>query len=605
MAAIKDHSTVHPHQILVQRVRNATNALLGQQVVTHQISEWCDQCEQQCDAIQSSRGVSMVSIAVVGAKGQGKTWVARQMIQDKRVAKELPSGVLSSEATTHLHWIGPAAPDAMDAACEQYHACRTENMLDLGHVYMLLDTPGITDDNPQAAKIARDALALSPIKLLIVRRDQLRGAVVSQLANYTEGAICIPIVTCVPLNDLVVSASIGNANNRLKEDMDVFCDAMRASAPRTKFLEPVWIADFEADGNESKIGSEFALQLKARLKSESMEDIAATRANRMAAAMGRLRRKIHRLLESQLPQLSAAVSRLRSEADALPSQAIEAVLGSKLILQSAVRGRVRAQMISETSMLWFPFRTVLTILGLTNGAWDRLLLSLSGSVPSIFGTFAAWARNVQQSKQLNWEMNDGIRDRLNRQIQDRLEPIQAQFHRVVRQLRGSADEPSGLTTCPSIRLTGVEELQSRSRTVFEWSVDRNQNPWILLQFFGLIGTCIFWLLMSGPIITLYRQYLLASYDSLTGVHSNLDAFPHPTGALFMTSLVLSLIPLLVFSMLILSWNQRGGKIRRIAEGAYSDELKLVHELQQTGVVSLHYDDLLLEHAEFLVQAELK
>ena len=590
---------MNPHDVLVQRIRHATQALLGQQHLTHQISEWCDQYQFQCDSIVSSRGVSLTSIAIVGAKGQGKTWIARQMILDRRVSQGLPSGVLSSEATTHVHWIGPIVPEALDASRELYHPCRSEAMLDLGRPYMLLDMPGITDDDLQAAKIAKEAMALSPVKLLVVRRDQLRGAILSQLANFTEGAICIPVITCVPLNDLA-STSTKRLSESLQRDLNTFCEAMKSSAPKTKFLESIIVPDFEADGDETKIGLAVARELQTRLRGESLDDIAATRANRLSAATDRLRHRIGQMLDSQLPQLSAAVRKLHSEADALPKQTIETVLGSRVVLQSAVRGRLRAQIIADTGMIWFPYRTVLTVLGLTHGAWDRLLLSLSGSVPSIFGTFAAWARNVQQSRKINWEMHEGIRDLLNRQIQDRLEPVQAQFHRAVSRMRGSDEEIKSTSASPQIRLSGVEELQSRARSVFEWCVDKHQVPWMTLQFFAWIGTSIFWLLMAGPIVSIYRQYLGASYETLSGAQSSVEHFPHPSPALLLTSVLLSLIPMLIYAMIVLSWSQRRTKINRIAESTYAEEVKLVDELKLSGVISLHYDDPLLEHAEFLI-----
>ena len=600
-----------PHEILVQRIRHATQALLGQQHLTHQINEWCAQYQLQCDSILSSRGVSLTSIAVVGAKGQGKTWVARQLIFDKRISESLPSGVLSTEATTHVHWIGPVVPESLDSNCELYHPCRSESMLDLGHPYMLLDTPGITDDDLQAAKVAKDAMALSPLKLLVVRRDQLRGAILSQLAHFTEGAICVPVVTCVPLKDMSsASAQTGGSDsdsfkNRwsesLRRDLETFSEAMRASAPKTKFLDCVLVPDFEADGDEVKIGLAFASELRTKLQNESLDDIAATRANRLSAANDRLRHRVGQLLDIQLPQLSTAVRKLHAEADALPSQTIEAVLGSRVVLQSAVRGRLRAQMIADTGMIWFPYRTVLTILGLTHGAWDRLLLSLSGSVPSIFGTFAAWARNVQQSRKINWEMHEGIRDRLNRQIQDRLEPIQSQFHRAVTRMRGSDQETKAISASPQIRLAGVEELQARARSVFEWSVDRYQMSWLSLQLFALVGSAIFWLLMAGPIVAIYREFLGASYSTLSGSPSSVDNFPHPSPALLFTSVLLSLIPLLIYAMVVLSWTQRRSKINRIADSTYGEEVKLVDELKRSGVIALHYDDPLLEHAEFLIQ----
>jgi len=259
-------------------------------------------------------------------------------------------------------------------------------------------------------------------------------------------------------------------------------------------------------------------------------------------------------------------------------------------------------MIADTSMIWFPYRTVLTLLGLTHGAWDRLLLSLSGSLPSIFGTFAAWARNVQQSRKVHWEMHEGIRDRLNGQIQDRLEPMQSQFHRAVQRIRGADQESKQVSAVPQIRLAGVEELQSRARGVFEWSVDRYQTSRWLLQCAGLLGTLLFWALMAGPVVSIYRQYLGASYKSLTSEQTNLEHFPHQIPTVLFTGVILSVIPLLIYAMFVMSWILRRSRIHRIAENTYGEELRLVDELKRSGMIALHYDDPLLEHAEFLIQS---
>lgn len=590
---------MNPHDQLAQRVTLATHALLGQQHLSHQVLDWCRQYRDQCEVILSSRGVSLMSIAVVGAKGQGKTWISRQLILDQRVAQSLPSGVLSSEATTHLHWIGPTAPDQMNSSIELYHPCPSERMLPLRRPYMLLDTPGITDDDPHAAKIAKEAMGLAPIKLMVARRDQLRGAINSYLAFYTEGSICVPIVTCVPLNELPTDPASGRYSDALRSDLDQFCQAMRQSAPMTRLLEPILVPDFEADGDEAKIGLRFAAELQSRLQNESLDDITATRANRLAAAGNRLRSRIGKLLEVQLPQLSSALHKLHAEAESLPTQTIETVLGSREVLQSAVRSRLRAQMISDTSMLWFPYRTVLTILGLTHGAWDRLLLSMSGSLPSIFGTFAAWARNVQQSRKITWEMHEGIRERLKGQIADRLEPVQSQFYRAVSRIRGSDEEAYNQQEL-KIRLTGVEELQSQSRTAFEWSVDRFQMAWLVVQLLALVGTGLFWVLMAGPIVSIYRQYIAASYETLTGASAVVDQFPHPAPSLLLTSVLLSIIPVVIYAMVVLSWCQRKSRIARIADVAFAEQLKLVEDLKRQGVITLRYDDPLLEHAEFLV-----
>ena len=168
-------------------------------------------------------------------------------------------------------------------------------------------------------------------------------------------------------------------------------------------------------------------------------------------------------------------------------------------------------------------------------------------------------------------------------------------------MRGSDQETKTISASPQIRLAGVEELQARARSVFEWSVDRYQMSWLSLQLFALVGSAIFWLLMAGPIVAIYREFLSASYNTLSGSPSSVDNFPHPSPALLFTSVLLSLIPLLIYAMVVLSWTQRRSKINRIADSTYGEEVKLVDELKRSGVIALHYDDPLLEHAEFLIQ----
>lgn len=587
---------MNPHELLLQRVRLATHTLLGEHFVSNQILDWCDELERQCESILSSRSIGYPSIAVIGAKGQGKTWIARQFIRDVRVAQSLPTGVLSSEATTHLHWIGPVPPDSLNPSHEIYHPCRQEDMLDLKRPYLLLDTPGVTDDDLSAAKVAKDALALSPIKLLVVRRDQMRGAILSTLANITEGSICIPIINCVPIKEM----RDGKPTESVAEDLHMLFSALRASAPKTRLLNPILVPDFEADGDEAKIGSVFAMAVQTRLQNESLDEIAATRSNRLLAATDRLRHRIKQTLDLHIPQLSSAVRKLHEEANALPYQTIEAVLGSRNVLNAAVRGRLRAQIVTDTSLLWFPYRTVLSTLGLTHGAWDRLLMSLSGSVPSIFGTFAAWARNFQTSQKVHWEMTEGIRDRLNRQMQDRLGPVQAQFQRTIQRIQGTTNEhPAVQSNQDELRLSGVEELQSRSRTVFEWCVDRHRTSSFFLQLLALLGCLVFWVMMAGPIVWVYKKYFIASYNSLAS-GSVEDLFPHEIPTLLFASGLLSLLPLLLYTMVIFTCLLRRSKIERIASNAYSEQLKLVEELQRTGVISLHFDNPLLEHAEYLI-----
>ncbi|MEI8211480.1 MAG: hypothetical protein WCI02_04990 [Planctomycetota bacterium] len=599
-----------PAILLADEIESAAKRLLGQQPSSLAIQQWCEEYRRSVADITNGRGVSLPSIAIIGAKGQGKTWIARQLVLDEQIAASLPSGVLSTEATTRLHWIGSIPPDAMDVSRELFVPCPAHRMLDLGKPYLVIDTPGYTDDDRNAAAIAKDALALAPIKLLVARRDQLRSAIHAQLAALTEGAVCVPVVTCVPIRELFAPDSSGNHKQSetsnavsLRSDMEWYAAALAASAPATRFLEPILVADFEADGDESRVGLEFGKDLKDRISGETLESMSATKASRMGAAGDRLQHRVSQLLDTQVPQLSHAVRRLHEAADALPTQAIEAVLGSKLVLKSAVRDRIRAELITGTSLIWFPYRTLLSILGFTHGAWDRLLLSMTGSIPSIFGTFVAWARNLSSAREANRGLSEGIRDQLNRQIQDRLQPAQQQFYRTIDRIRGSVRESRAVDSELSVRLAGVDELQSQAREVFEYTLERHRISRWLLQSLGAIASILFWALMAGPILAVYRQYFAATYQAWIESSPNLSSFPSPSASMLLTSFMISLFPVLILAMLVMGWFQRASRLNSLSEEIYRDELKKVDELQRTGVIDLYYDDPLLESAEYLVNLD--
>src|SRR5690606_31356922 len=155
---------------------------------------------------------------------------------------------------------------------------------------------------------------------------------------------------------------------------------------------------------------------------------------RVQAASERLRAEVSRLINDELPQLSDAVEQLTRETQQLPRRVLLSLVGSEEVLETGVRMRLRARLVSETALIWFPYRTVLSTLNLTQGAWDRVLLALSGSVPSLFGALTSWARNLRHSREFASQVQDGIRQRTQQQVEERLRPLCEQFHRTVLKL---------------------------------------------------------------------------------------------------------------------------------------------------------------------------
>jgi hypothetical protein len=373
------------------------------------------------------------------------------------------------------------------------------------------------------------------------------------------------------------------------------------SAPKSRLLTPVLIEDFEATGNEEAASRRLRELVSQRLKSQSLSELGETREARLSAATTRLKSQIHHLLETTAPQLSRSVHRLVSESQQLPNRVVESVLGSTVILETAVRARLRAQVVSDTSPIWFPYRTTISLLSMTQGAWDRLLLAMTGSIPSIFGTLVTWAKNIQQSRKIEWEMQEGLRERLNRQVEDQLAPMQQQFHRALSRVRSSHGSQS--SNPGRVVLRGIEELQSRSQSLFESVLQRNRASRWSLMLCAFLGTLIFWGLLVGPIVAIYRQYFLACYSSFMNQTTDVGAFPHPSPAMLATSIFLSFIPLLLYAMITLTSFIRRSKIERISRGLIEQHHALVNELQSNGILRLDFEDSILEKAQFLLSLE--
>ncbi|MFO1065165.1 MAG: hypothetical protein U0892_14975 [Pirellulales bacterium] len=587
-------------QPLAVRIAEATETVFGESPTAKAILAACLRFDLDASNIHRSRGIDGLLIAIVGAKGQGKTWVSRQLVFDDSVKRLLRSGDLNDDATTRLVWIGPSRPEDLDDRNETYHHCDASRMFELTRPYTLLDTPGSTDVHPQAAQIAAEALSLAPIKLLVVARDQIRSAASLSIAQRIDGSDCIPIISSVEPEEM---DSRSTAGEQLQRDLHSLRTQIAAAAPRVRLAAEVLVPDFEISGDEETSAAVLRGELALRMSEMKLDEWAAasSREGRLSAAETRLRKTVSKLLADDAPQLAAAVDRLNMETEQLPQRVLSSLLGSAKVLETGIRMRLRTQFVADTSLIWFPYRTLMSVLNLTQGAWDRVVLALSGSVPSLFGALATWARNAKQNREFSHEVQEGIRERMNRQVEERLKPLCDQFHHAVLRLQSRDASASQLKSSGgSISLSGMEELQHRSRGLFEAAVADHAAPRWMPQLFGLFGVVLFWSFMAGPIVAVYRQYFSASYEALTFNGSSADAFPHPAPSLIFTSIILSLLPLVMYAMLVLTLFLPRRRVERIASEVLSEHEKIIEELQTKRIIQFQFEDRLLQQAEFLL-----
>lgn len=584
------------HHPLARRIYEATQAVFGEAPLTTKVAQACHQFQIDIENIQSARGIQTLLVAIVGAKGQGKTWIARQLIHNPGVRETLRSGDLMMDATTRLVWVGPVPPDGLNGDYESYLSCPSSQMVDIGQPYVILDTPGITDSDQRAAHLAKESLSLAPVKLIAIARDQLRAAANLTLAHQIDGAICIPLITSVDPEEI--------NRSELQYDLRSLRDQLALMAPHSTLLKEILVPDFEILGDEESSAKVLRSGLLDRLAEVGMNQALLSSAGetRMQSVTGRLKSEVTQLISQELPHLAEAVAQLNRETEQLPARVLASLLGSQTILETGIRMQLRARLASDTSLLWFPYRTVLTVLNWTHGAWDRIVLALTGSVPSLFGALVSWAKNVRQGREFANEVSDGIRQRSQAQVEERLRPLCDQFRRAVMKLRPREDRESvaGQPSVP-MRLLGMEELQSRSQKIFEGAIERHASSAWKVQALALIGILIFWSLMAAPIVILYREYFGATLSVWTGKEAHLHDFPSPHPGLFLTSLLLSLLPLMIYCMVVLTITLSRKRMQRIARQVADEHERAISELQASQVIRIHFEDELLEQAEFLLR----
>jgi len=582
----------------LSRIRRAAANVLGNSPAGREVLELCDDHAEARKRILEDRSSGMTVIAAVGATGQGKSWIIRQLIQNPDAKRLIRSGNSTDEATEQLIWVGPAPPDNLDSTHETYVHCSLSEMQPIGTSYLLVDAPGATDNRKSIANVANRALSLASVLLLVVHRDQLRSETMRVLAAASEGTIVVPVINAVR-----------SADEHFKTEVDALLARVRKAAPTSTISLPVVVNDFEIENrSEVEIGKRAAIEIAERLKSELECAWAGDRRRsaRLAAIDARFQVALHAVLSDQLPGLTAAVRRLNTEAKLLPGEIAETLVGRDGPLRAAVRSRLRLSLLTETPPLYFPYRTFLSVLNLTHGAWDRVLLSLSGSLPSLVGAVWTSTKNLTANRGVEQDLREGLQNRCSAAVKDRLGPLAERFHHELLELRDEKASPGSSVAHGSrtqvAYLAGIDSLQENSQRIFDAEVERVAPSRLTAALFGMVGTLIFWFLMAGPIVALYRGYFDASYDALSQLSGNLDRFPKPDLAMMLTSLLLSSLPTAIFAMLVLSSSQSRSKVRKAEKRIREIHHETIERLQREGVLQLSWDEPLLADAEFLLSA---
>lgn len=589
------------------RVRRAASNVLGDSRVGQEVKLLCDRHAASRDLLREDRGQGSPIVAVVGPSGQGKSTIANWMTKGRRNGHaSVVGGESGAEDESRLLWLGSRPPAFLNSAEEDYCHCNDSEMESIGISYFLLDTPACNEDQTNGAKLATRALSVATALVLVIRADQIRSQAVSLLAEASEGTLVIPVIN-----------AIRERSESLENDIQSLLSRLHDLVPTSLISDPVLIDDYEvAARDEAEVGRESAASVAGQItkllggkwENERRREV------RLKSLERRFRHSLHTILSDELPGLTGAVTRLRTESIRLPIEIAESLVGRGGPLQAAIRTRLRLILLTQTAAFWFPYRSVLGLLNLTHGAWDRVLISFSGSLPSLLGAMWTSAKDKKVDQNAVAEVRQGLQRRSEQAVVERLGPLAQRFRKELNELQvdvGGAEGSQSTSLEPfGAKLTGIETLQSESQRIFDSEVEQAAVRRLTATWMGLIGTVIFWGLLSAPVIALYSQYISAGAEVFTSIAIDtdrplaqaLDRFPTPKLSLILTAFVLSLMPTAIFGMMIVSFSQGHRRVYAVEQSIRRRHHETIQSLQQSGVLHLQWDDPLLSDAEFLLTA---
>jgi len=219
-------------------------------------------------------------------------------------------------------------------------------------------------------------------------------------------------------------------------------------------------------------------------------------------------------------------------------------------LRVPTRIRLRLIACEMTPPLCFPFRSILGGLALTTGVWDRIAVGMLGSPVSL--ALAAYQTGGQLWKNRNslQELNQQAGEQFSRKVVNELNvPIREARRAIAHDFPGS--KALAHVTPESIHVLGAETLLQDVRTILDEDC-RDSVPKRTVLVTAVACTIIFAVMISGPILALYADYLKPLFDVWLGRSQGIGSFPLPEIGRIFTGFMLGVGPGFIAGMILLA-----------------------------------------------------
>jgi len=539
------------------------DSLFGRSSESGRYHELAKRYRDAWDRLASNHGLDYPAVAFVGPSGHGKSTLVN-LLTGRNPA-----------ATERIRWIGPHVPQDPHPQWEESLVMPAQEMPDLGGPCMLVDTPGKAWQ-PEGNSMFQTLLSAARLKVLVIKEPKIEAEEWQRVAAACKGSFVLPVIRM----DAAETIEYPKNHDMLMERWRIENQPdITANLPDVEMESPVFIPELRAEGGREKhIATTLHLLTQAlRRFVEKHRGQEGDRSAELEASWDRFLEALQPIIRGFGGQLAAERS---SELDLaiarLPSDIVNSLLAEDRPLRAWFRLDARADLMNRISPLAFPFRPLASLLCLTTGSWDRLILASAGSVPSAALTLAGGLRQKKddiQAAAIHQRTPAVFKSVARRKLAEPWNGFITAMQKAGVSLE-NRDDPLA-----AIRISGEDELLDAwwlaKRTA---STPKGRGLAMAARFAALVGTALFWSLLLGPLVHTYGQYIPASIRSILGqwTHETLAAYPVMTTSFWLTAIIISIVPCFLVALCLVGWwlrNNRTEVFLRDLKSAMDDHIK--------------------------------
>lgn len=524
-------------------------------------------CREGCEDlrdIRDHRGIDSTILSVLGHKNAGKSTFCRLLVGEPAVRERIGAGIGPAAATRRVLWIGPEPPARLDPAAERFLYCEAAAMADLGAPYLLADIPGYSDSDEAARAAAVRVLRMASTAVVVLSLEMAEDEAGLLYLMQCDGARLLPVIVDdrgpQRVADARFQAQCAAVRARLAEACPASGVAPPVVMPKLDLLPP------DTRGAETERARERLVMALRELLQEAPAAPERLAANRFA----RLQRELSEELAGFVARVGPRYGELVEREAQAAREIARRLQGSPVQFAAGVRLRLLSEAAGSCPPLFFPYRTLLGLLTLCAGAWDRLVLAGLGSMPSLAMVILQSGRNLRKLGDARATARAQLAQTASALAMESLSTEREAFLRSIRASLGGEPPAAHPTQEPPV-FEGLETLERLLSERIDSGVRQwRAAPW-LIHGIGLVATLGFLMLAAGPVCAIYREFGAAWQGALAGV-SGWESFPVPSAGMLLATLLLLFVPVLLLAMIALALVASRRRVRRCLQTIDADGL---------------------------------